>query len=190
MRPLIVAALMVLASGCGAETPTEPSADGVVRITGWVSDFGTDAGVSGVAVRFGETQAITDAGGAYVMSVLIGQHTVYVDGTPIGSARVNGPFYRGDLLIRGGNCVSRYGTLADARTRRPVSGATVSLAGKSTRSAPDGWYRIDLGCPQNGLVGFNTTFMTVEHPSYAARSQVVGRGVFGVVRIDLDLEPR
>jgi hypothetical protein len=35
-----------------------------------------------------------------------------------------------------------------------------------------------------------TTFMDVTHPSYAPREQVVGRGVQGVRRFDLDLERR
>jgi hypothetical protein len=33
-----------------------------------------------------------------------------------------------------------------------------------------------------------TTFMLVTHPNYAPRQQVVGRGIQGVRRVDLDLE--
>jgi hypothetical protein len=103
---------------------------------------------------------------------------------------VTGSGYRGDLLVRGGTCISRYGTLADARTLRPVGGATVSLGGQTAISEPDGWYRIDLGCPSTGTIGFNTTFMRVSHPNYAMREQVVGRGIQRVSRLDVDLERR
>ncbi|OLC42250.1 MAG: hypothetical protein AUH43_23075 [Acidobacteria bacterium 13_1_40CM_65_14] len=102
---------------------------------------------------------------------------------------MTGSAYRGDFLVRAGTCVSRYGTLVDARTLRPVAGATVSLTGSKTTSGADGWYRIDLGCPTSNPVG-GTTEMTVEHPSYVPRSVIVGRGVVGVTRRDLDLERR
>jgi SAM-dependent methyltransferase len=114
----------------------------------------------------------------------------------VGTGRVKGSTYHGDLLIDSGTCVSRYGTLADARTLRPVAGATVSVGSGTavtlgtTVSGPNGWYRVDLGCPTNGLIGFNTTFLYVAHPNYASRDQVVGRGVHGVRRLDLDLERR
>ena len=157
-------------------------------------DFRTQAGLSGVVVRFvGEsaavdTRATTDASGSYAISVpVIGLSTVSVDGVSVGTVRVTGRASRGDLLLDSGTCISRYGALTDARTWRPVAGATVSLGGGTAISAADGWYRIDLGCPQSNPPG-GTTFMRVTHPNYAPRDQVVGRGIQGVRRIDLDLE--
>ena len=76
---------------------------------------------------------------------------------------------RGDFLVRPGNCVARYGTVADGLTLLPITGATVALLGSSNvtdSTDSTGWYRIDLGCPSNGLVGFNTTVVTVSHPDY------------------------
>jgi hypothetical protein len=110
----------------------------------------------------------------------------------MGRIRVTGPTYRADFLVRPGTCVSRYGTLADARTLRPIAGATVSLSlgGGSVISETDGWYRIDLGCPTSGQVGFNTTVIYVSHPNYVDQSQVVGRGVAGVTRLDFELQAR
>ena len=36
--------------------------------------------------------------------------------------------YRGDLIVRAGTtCVGRYGTITDATTKKPVSGAKVSI---------------------------------------------------------------
>lgn len=163
-------------------------------VRGRVTDFRMASGVPGVVVQFtGQSQnirATTDANGAYVMPMpAIGVFTVVVDSRGAGTARLTGVTYRGDLVIDSGPCVSRYGTLADARTLKPVAGATVRLAGSTTTSGPDGWYRIDLGCPSTATIGFNTTFLYVTHPSFTPRSMVVGRGVQGVRRLDLDLEP-
>ena len=158
--------------------------------------FRTQAGVPGAVVQFrdgtaAELLATTDASGHYALSLsAAGSFTILVDGQYVGVGRVTGSRYRGDLLVRGGTCISRYGTLADARTLTPVGGATVSMGAETTISEPDGWYRIDLGCPATGTIGFNTTFMTVTHPNYAKREQVVGRGISGVSRIDLDLDRR
>ena len=196
-----MAVLAFVAYGCDeGPTATGPSSNGV-PIRGQVLDFSTQAGVSGVVVQIGETPATTDASGFYAMSMPVVRSisfTVSVDGVSVGTARVTGSTYRGDLLIDRGTCVSRYGTLADARTLRPVAGAAVSVGtgtatvpnSRTTVSGPDGWYRVDLGCPANGLAGFNTTLLYVAHPNYASRQEVVGRGVHGVRRLDLDLQRR
>jgi hypothetical protein len=52
----------------------------------------------------------------------------------------------------------------------------VTLLSRKTVTGSDGWYRIDFGCPPEGIVGFNTTFIDVSHPAYADRSEIVGRG--------------
>ena len=164
-------------------------------------DFRTQTGVAGVEIqfrgdsqaraRFGEGRATTDARGSYVMPLpVVGSFTAWVDGAFVGTLRVAGSTYPGDLLIAGGTCVSRYGTLADSGTLKPVAGAAVSMAGGMTVSGPDGWYRIDLGCPVNGSIGSGTTVLHVAHPNYAPRDAVVGRGVQGVLRLDLELERR
>lgn len=147
-------------------------------------DFASGVGVQGAAVAFGDMTAMTDANGRYTIERLTsGQYEPRVDGVWMGQSRVTGPAYRADLLARPGTCVSRYGTLADARTRSPVVGATVRFVGPglsdSTVSGSDGWYRIDLGCPANGFVGFTTTMIAASHPQYLDASQSVGRGVGG-----------
>ena len=53
----------------------------------------------------------------------------------------------------------------------------------------EGWYRIDLACPEVLGPG-GTTEIYVAHPDYERRTQVVGRGVYDVLRLDLDLERR
>ena len=196
VRNLVITVMIVMACGCDErQTVTGPSSNSV-SIRGHVLDFRTQVGISGVVVQFAaesqvaDIRATTDASGSYVMSVpIFGPLTVSVDGVFVGTGRVTGPTYRGDLLIDSGTCISRYGTLADARTLRPVAGATVTVGGGTTISGADGWYRIDLGCPTMNLPG-NTTFVYVTHPNYTPRQQVVGRGVQGVRRVDLDLERR
>ena len=187
-----LAVLVLLAAACDRHAPSGPSSVGV---SGRVVDFARGFGVPGAAVAFGEMTAMTDANGRYTIEHLTsGQYEPRVDGVWMGQSRVTGPAYRADLLVHPGTCVSRYGTLADARTRNPVVGATVRFVGPglsdSAVSGSDGWYRIDLGCPANGLVGFNTTMLAASHPQYLDASQSVGRGVGGATRLDLDLEPR
>jgi len=196
VRNLVIIALVVAACGCDERHPVTGPSSNSEFMHGRVMDFRTQIGVSGVVVQFagasqsGDTRATTDANGSYVISVpIFGPLTVSVDGVFAGTVQVTGRAYRGDLLIDRGTCISRYGTLADARTFRPVAGATVSVGGGTTISGADGWYRIDLGCPAMNFPG-GTTFMYVTHPNYAPRQQVVGRGIQGVRRVDLDLERR
>jgi hypothetical protein len=192
MRSLALALSAFVTISCGGGTPNGPSTNG---ISGQVIDFGSGVGVSGASVVFGERTAMTDATGRYrIANLANGQYEPRVDGVQVGQSRVTGPGYRGDLLVRSGTCVSRYGTLADAGTQRPIAGATVAIFGPglnvTTVSGSDGWYRIDLGCPANGLVGSNTTDLRVSHPNYVDTFRPVGRGVGGVTRLDLDLERR
>lgn len=177
-----------LSASATIELTAEPS------VRGRVTDFLTGNGVPAVQVQLTgqskDTRATTDANGAYVMPMLpLGRFSVAVDSRPVGSARLTGIQFRGDLVIDRGPCIARYGTIADARTLAPVAGATVRLAGITTTSGPDGWYRIDLGCPSSATIGFNTTFLYVTHPNYTSGSMIVGRGIQQVIRLDVDLEP-
>jgi hypothetical protein len=198
---------VVFASGCGTPPPAAPTSDfGVPRtemsvpLSGRVIDFATNGGVSGATIEFGyldlfgkfvaAAKTVSDGTGSYRATRAPGYSAlVQIDGTSSGQIQVNYD-YRGDFLVRTGTCVARYGTVADALTLRPVSGATVTLSGTTVKTDANGWYRIDLGCPSNGLVGFNTTFVSVSHPDYPSRSFVAGRGVFGVSRMDLSLQKR
>jgi len=212
-RYRVVAAMTVLliaAVGCSSQSPGAPSGNRPVTVSGRVLDFSTNAGVGGAAVAFGTIDgpsfaavgtAVSDAGASYTLTVpTIGQSPdsngrprpwyVQVDGVSIGRVRLMDAGYRGDLFVHPGTCVARYGIVADSQTLRPVAGATVSLSGTRTATAFDGWYRIDLGCPANSWVGFNTTFINVTHPNYLDGSEITGRGVYSVERIDVWLEPR
>jgi hypothetical protein len=197
MKWLGVVFLSCVVAACGGG-PTEPS-PGDTTIGGRVVDFQTQAGVSGAALRFQDERqgldigALTDANGSYSLPASTsGTFTVSVNGDPQAFVHVNGSRFVGDLLVDRGTCIARYGVILDGRTARPVPGATltVSFAGLTTTTDGRGWYRVDFGCPASGVVGFNTTLMTVTRAGYATREIVVGRGVASVIRIDLDLEPQ
>jgi hypothetical protein len=164
-----------------------------------VVEYASQAPVPGATVRFtlqlsstlvDPSETTTGADGRYTLTVpATSVYTVSIDGASAGTARVNGRAYRGDFFVRAGTCISRYGHVIDSRTFRPVSGATAMLGGRTVTTETDGWYRLDLGCPNVILPG-GTTVITVTHRDYETRSQVVGRGVAGVSRLDLDLTRR
>jgi hypothetical protein len=195
--------LLIAAVGCDSGSPAVPSVGHAVprgrpvTLSGRVLNFATGVGLSGATLGFTgadaalppEATMVTDASGSYKVALPeLGVHYALVDGVQVGLLRVTGSDDRGDLLARPGSCVARYGTVADGLTLRPVAGATVSL-GTKVVTAEDGWYRIDLGCPTNGIIGSGTTFMYVSHPNYLQQSEVVGRGVAGVQRRDVWLQP-
>jgi hypothetical protein len=187
---------MVAACGCENDrVTTAPSPSLNVSIGGQAVNYRTNSGISGAVVRFvGEerpivVEAITDRNGSYTMTLPIaGFFSLWVAGARVGAGHVTSSAYRGDLFVNDAACIARYGTLADARTLRPIAGATVHLAGNEAVSGLDGWYRLDFGCPSTRQSG-NTTYMAITHPNYARRDVVVGRGVQEVDRVDVDLEP-
>ena len=191
MPKLILGILVVFTAACGGQqTPNAPS-NRPAGFSGRVLDFTTNLALSAVTVSFGDKTAITGADGTYVLNVPSGQYEPTVDGVRVGTTHVTGGSYRGDFLVHTGTCVSRYGTVSDRQTLKPVAGAAVGFNGSSaaiTTTGTDGWYRIDLGCPTNGIVGFNTTFLVVSHPNHASASQTVGRGIYGVTRMDVELD--
>jgi hypothetical protein len=192
MRQIVVACAIALAAGCD-EGPTGPTVD--VRISGRVLDFGTNAGVPSATVALGESTTVTSADGSYSLVIpYLGTFPAAVDSRAVGSTRVTGPGYRGDLIVYPAICVARYGTVTDARTLRPIKGATVELAGKRFVSEIDGWYRLDLGCSTNsplpGLIGIGTTFIRISHPECVVLSRVAGKGVSGAYRTDYVLQPQ
>ena len=185
MRRIAVAAIISLATGCGGG-PTGPTVD--VPVSGRVLDYATGAGVPGAAVAFGASTAVTDTNGLYSLVIPeIGHFQPAIDGRTVGFTQVTGPYYRGDFFVNTGTCVARYGTVTEVRTLRPIEGATVDLGGKQVFTATDGWYRLDLECPISGLLGIGTTSMRVSHPKYLAVDPVVGKGLGGVSRLDVEL---
>jgi hypothetical protein len=181
---------------CGSSNPLTGPSDTAVTFTGRVLDYHTDAPVAGTTVSFTpdafNSQVVaanttTGGDGRYTFTVPhTGAFTILIDGAISGLGRVNGRAYRGDLYPRSGNCIARYGLIIDSRSLRPIAGATVTLTGATVTTGADGWYRIDLGCPSVVLPG-GTTVIVVGHPRYESRTQVVGRGVAGVSRLDIDM---
>jgi hypothetical protein len=168
-----------------------------VPVSGRVLEFAANTPVPNATVVFSgptTTTTVTRTDGSYTLVIpRIGIFNLLVDGRPIGSTRVTGSEYRGDLLVNPGICVARYGTVTDAQTRRPLSDASIYLLGRIATTGADGWYRLDFGCPTDtlfpGVVGGNTTFYYVGHPKYSPVQQGAGRGVARVRREDFELHP-
>jgi hypothetical protein len=205
MRKVVIAALIFLAVGCdrGPTGPTGPTVD--VRISGRVLDSATGAGIPNTTVAFGAfppgsltavtDTAVTDTTGYYSLVVpYLGIFTAIVDGRQAGGARVTGPTYRGDFLVYPSLCVGRYGTVSDARTRRPIAGALVQFLGQRFVTEIDGWYRLDLGCPTGnnpapGIINTGTISIVVSHPEYDGVYDIQGRGISGASRVDFEMQP-
>ena len=87
-------------------------------------------------------------------------------------------------------CIVRYGTIAESGTGRPLAGATVSLVGVTATSGSDGAYRLDFGCRAGLWSG--TIALSVTRAGYQDGGVPMGRGegLSGVIRQDVDLDPR
>ena len=136
-----------------------------------------------------KASAITNPTGSYTLSIAPGFYLATVGADGFGQVQIFGAS-EGNVLVNAGTCVSRYGYVVDLLTGDPIAGARVTLSGNVISTDAAGWYRVDLGCPANRLIGFNTTFMVVSHPGYQDGGQVVGRGVFGTSRLDIALGRR
>jgi hypothetical protein len=194
---LLAASATALVAGCGGENgPAGPSpTPGPFAVVGRVISFTSGAALPGATVSYepeaggAATVATADATGTYTLSIpTTGTFVVRVGGALAGTVIVGPTPFRGDLLIDQTTCRTRYGEVVDARTLRPVAGATVALPGATTTTDASGWYRLDLGCDPSP--SFSTTFIDVRHPSYADFTQVVGRGVSAVLRLDVALTSR
>ena len=165
---------------------------GPFTISGTVLDFRTRAPMASAVVQLlSETQtplsaATTDSSGRYSVAVPgPGDYLATVNDGTFNSLRVMRADYRGDLLIDTSTCIARYGTVTEFHSGKPLRGATVSLGGNAITDQ-DGWYLLELGCPDSPPFG-NTTFISATHPDYETVQRVVGRGVQRVMRIDLPL---
>jgi hypothetical protein len=193
---IVVLPLVVMLQACDNKSgPTAPTPSAPV-VRGTVVDFQTQTPMAGAVVRLGTdplgggAETVTDSNGGYSMPQPPDTGRFYyftVNNWSAGRGYPAGVNYRGDLLIDSGTCVARYGVVINARTSRPIAGASV---GSNARTAGDGWYRIEWGCPSSGTIGFNTSLLTASHPSYTSQQQVLGRGIQRVQRLDFRLEPR
>jgi hypothetical protein len=175
--------------------PTAPTPSSAV-VRGTALDFQTQTPISGAIVRVstdpfgGGAETVTDSNGRYTLPQPPHTGMFYyfaINNSPVGRGYPAGANYRGDLLIDGGTCVSRFGVVIDARTLRPIARASV---GSVATTSSDGWYRIDWGCPSSGTIGFNTSFLSASHSSYISQQEVLGRGIQRVERLDFLLEPK
>src|SRR5262245_49628452 len=186
-RSRFIGVLIVSGVACGS--PTAPMSDGRAHVSGIVRDSRSDAAVAGAQVSIGTAAATTDANGFYALTVAPGRLSVVIDGESLDVSDIGAGTYLGDYYIHNDGCIARYGTVVDKRTRRPVPGASVwnPAAPKAAATDQNGWFRLNFGCP-GVCIGFNTTFVYVQHPNYKDGSFVAGRGVCFVSRVEYELE--
>ena len=167
----------------------------LISFSGRVLDYVTQTPLSSRLVTYRRSgtggDAPTDANGGYTLTVPgTGLYEVRIDGVSTGGTHVNGTAHRGDFFIdTATSCISRYGVTLDSESLRPVTGAVVTLWGRSVTTNAEGWYRIDLGCARSALSG-GTTIIVARHSEYQNARAIVGRGVAGVQRVDLSMERR
>ena len=189
--PLFMA-IIAGTSACGDHGTNPTSNNGL--LSGQVFEFSTQKPVAGTALVFrangDQFMATTDANGMYTVTLPAvippPAYEVTADGVYIGYLRPIGRA-RGDLLVDHAGCVARYGVISDVDSGTPLAGATVALRTKTTVTGADGWYRLDLGCPDPDALDFGTTFIYVTRANYADASAVAGRGVQHVVRDDIQI---
>jgi hypothetical protein len=193
----LAVALMLLPCSLSCAAPTSPSPEpwnGRVAVSGRIIDFLSDAGIAGARVAIGgttPTTATTDASGFYSLSVPSGeQEAISVNDRKVAIfVRMVLPTFRGDYYdTNGTDCAARYGLVVDQATRRPLSGASVRIAGYSANADRSGWYKLSAGC--GPCLPGNTTMATISYPSYADGLFSVGRGFCGVSRVDVELQRR
>ena len=179
-------------------SPTPPA-----RVQGIVLDFQSAKPIRGAVVGFatnffldvatGMTEtSVTDADGRYSLTAPPANEPYrrfIVDNKEVGSGFPRAANYRADVAVDRGLCISRYGVVLDSKTYLPISGVTFGTGG-GRGTGPDGWYQFDWGCGVGYTAGFNTVLLTVSHPNYVTSQVVLGRGVAGVYRMDLMLNPR
>ena len=214
LRYLIVGATLLVGACAGSDsaaptTPTAPAppAGAAVHVFGHVVDFNTKAGVAGASIDFYITgipvvasSVVTDASGSYSVTLSRGvRYNPRINGLDVDSNRGTiipvAKENETDYLINAGTCIVFYGTVRDATTGEPLSGATVVFRSPPAVTGADGAYRIDLGCPSptNPWQAFGTTFMTVIRPGYLSASPYGARAEAlpsaRTQRIDVALQP-
>ncbi|MGE3512131.1 MAG: hypothetical protein AB7N65_24980 [Vicinamibacterales bacterium] len=187
-RGFVVMSLTALASlSCeGGHPPTDPTPTTPLVINGRVIDYVSGSGVSRVGVSFGVRQLQTDTTGRFTVEVPPGDYEMRVAGEDdAATVLVRGPWSTATYLARGGTCTARYGAVLNARTGRPIAGATISLGAAVTTTDADGWYRADLGCTVCNFC--NLTILNVSAVGFQPFSRVFDRGLAGVQRLDIEL---
>ena len=178
-------------AGCGDSPSTPTGPPGPFTITGLVSDLKSAEPAPSVSLLVGAASVTTDLTGRYSVSLPRGEHQVRLasTGEALGTLSASSDATRGDLFVNGGQCAVRYGMVSDAVTGQPVPDANVS---NRTRTDAAGWYRLDYydGLCDGTCGSCNTIYIGATKEAYEATSVLLGRGVRGVERLDLILQPR
>ena len=197
-------------AGMTPTAPTPPAADAAIHVFGRVLDFTSNSGVPGASIDFYvegfptiASSVVTDAAGRYSVSLARGvRYNPRINGPDVDSNRGSiiplAKETEADYLINGGTCIVFYGTVRNAVTGEPISGASVGFDRftlPTTQTGVDGSYRLDLGCPTpaNPWRAIGTTFMRVSREGYMTTGAYGNRGEFlpsaRTQRIDVALRP-
>jgi len=208
-RRFALSAICLLAACSDRPSPTTPTPytppTPVVHLTGRLVDYHTSQGFAGVVMRwlpntpggpqFSSLQSVSDASGGFGVDLPIAaRYAFQVEDVSHASGLVivPGKQLETTLLVNGGPCAARYGTVIDSVTRQPIAGARVTRAGTAETDA-NGYYRIDIGCVPHGNWGIGTTTISVQHPAYQGASELDGRreatSFSGIRRVDFALQP-
>ena len=187
--------------------PTPPTGAVPVRVFGRVVDFATNAAVPGASIDFYTqglpivaSSVVTDGAGRYSVTLSRGvRYNPRINGPDVDSNRGTiipvAKENEADYLINGGTCIVFYGTVRDATTGEPLSGASVTFRSPAVQTGADGSYRIELGCPSPARPwqAIGTTFMTVTRAGYVAATPYGTRAEAlpsaHTQRIDVALQP-
>jgi Carboxypeptidase regulatory-like domain len=194
--PLVIMLSLLAACGGGREltqpTPVSPPVQGTVR------DYQTQVPIANAEIFVinrtrsdASYRTVTDGNGHFSLPEPARPTIPYsltVNAVDVGTGYFTGSGYRGDLFVDSGTCIARYGQVLDAKTMRPIAAASMTGVGLTTTDS-DGWYRIDLGCPASGVIGFTTVALTASCAGYTSLQLIVGRGISHVSRLDFLLTP-
>lgn len=190
VRVAVLIVVLLGALACG-ERITGPT-DGSVTITGVVTSLPSRAPMSSTAVQFSTVlnvpvgSAVTDSNGRYSVTLpRTDDYLAIVNAAEVGRLRIRSGGVRGDLVVGNGFCVARYGVVTDEQSGTPIQGVRATLTGVEVNTGSDGWYMIDLGCPDSAPPPGGTTLTYFVRPGYRDAMQVAGRGVSGVRRDDI-----
>jgi hypothetical protein len=156
-------------------------------ITGTVTDAGTAKPISGATVSYSGGSTTTNASGAYTLSAVpAGSYTVTATGTGYASQSATVSVTPASTVSQSftlqPNPGTISGTITDAVTVQPITGATVSYPGGSTTTNSAGQYVLSN-------VAEGSYMLTASSALYASQSQSVTVGPGGTVTQNVALVP-
>ncbi len=159
-------------------------------VTGRVINASTTAGIAAALITCGNESTVTDGFGTYNLRSPIGSQNVTASANGFTSATqpvtvVNNGSHVVNFALtptgQGGDTGIVQGQITDNSNNRPINGATVSCAGRSTRSVASGAYSLRVPA------GMQT--VTASAPSYTSSARQANVPAGGRVTVNIALTP-